>query len=1580
MQTDPRNRFLNHAGAVVLTVLMVMGGLAAGPSAAYAAEHVVQDGESIVMAIQNAAGGDTILVESGTYNDVLWIDKTLTLRGVDTGGGRPVIDGGGVSDAITLMAGGIVIEGLIIQNNNANYGIQDYRGSATIHDNVIRNCNIALRLKSSAIVTQNTIQDMSSYWIYLSSCSSILIQGNTISNCKNGEFISTSRDVIEHNTFSNMDYAIRFSTASQNIIRYNTFSDFTGNGIYFNNMPNTGYWNEVYGNTFSNIGGKAMAINGNAKYQRIFFNDFENVGGVVGTTGGIDNRYHSLGVWQYDYNGQTYQSYLGNRYPGYAGSDADGDGIGDTPYAVTAELNDEYPLAASLDAYTNVVPVLPDLTVTDITLPAVIGVDLSSSVAVTVANTGLADAESFQVKLYADGEVVETLTVDGLAMGAEIVVIFTWTPEEIAQGVELEVKVDSGNSLDEISEDDNTVPAGAPVDVQSSDLSVTAVTLADNVNRDESQTVTVTVANTGAADAGSFIVGLYCDMSPAVTWAAAHADEAALHPGLFNTIGKAGLVAAATVDSLAAGATVNLDIPWTPEKAGVRTLSAWADMTCTVDEQDNANNLLDTAALRVVQPYTGTVATLDPGDSLQAAMDAAAAGDTIVLNPGTYELEETGGTRTLAITGPDLTVKAAGAVVIDGVDPLQYPALVWGPEDASRTLFDGITFVKVAMASGEAGRSGLTFKNCTFGGGQKNLFGDGEALAGVGNVTVDSCLWQSGNDQPFSATAEGFTIQNSVFDGCTLTIRNPSAFGGFVFQNNMAVGVTVPESDYNAFLRIEGPNSLVAGNVFEAMTPGEGNLVVNLVADGGTVRDNRFGVLAGSGWTFMEAGTSNRIFRNDFLGDTPMFFGNPSLQTPVTTAWVYQEHTCTGLMGNHYANYSGGDSDGDGIRDSAANIDGVMDDYPLAASISAYGVVPANLTVNALTLPGGIYEGLPAEITAVLANTGASDAGPFTAALHVNDQIVDSLTVGGLAAGADIGVTFTWTAPGAAEGVVLTVVVDVDDAVMEADETDNTGAAEAPVDVVLPVRLYTEPMPANAPVGASFDVAVRVDPGAFGIAGVQFDLSFDPAVLEITGVAQGALLNQDGAGTYFAGGTIDNTAGTLSGVAGAITTPGADVNTSGVFAVISFTAKAYGVSNLAFSNAIVGDINADPVSLMVENGSAAVVVTYSATGQAAYAVGQTGDLIVGVYSDDDLTQPLAVPVIASLGADATVTGLVAGTGYRFGAFIDSNGNGARDGAEAWGATVFDIVDSDATGLKVLLMDPDLDADNLPDYWQALYAGYNGGAGIGDGDGDADHDGYSNFWELINGTDPTVQDDPDGEGYDSATDQRVAPAGWNVSRSHGDYRPGQSFEVTLTVQYSGDVTAMAIIETLPEGWTYVSANSAGNMFAQEGPDNTLEFVLISLPVDVQGQAVNPFTFSYVVQVPETADGAAVFDGDILARIDDGIEKTFTIPQTTANRYAFHSADYRPADWTINLSELLRVIQLYNMGAYHCDPLGEEGFNPGVGDYTDPAPHSADYNPADGSIGLSELLRVIQIYNVGGYRLDPAGEDGYQPGLE
>jgi hypothetical protein len=115
------------------------------------------------------------------------------------------------------------------------------------------------------------------------------------------------------------------------------------------------------------------------------------------------------------------------------------------------------------------------------------------------------------------------------------------------------------------------------------------------------------------------------------------------------------------------------------------------------------------------------------------------------------------------------------------------------------------------------------------------------------------------------------------------------------------------------------------------------------------------------------------------------------------------------------------------------------------------------------------------------------------------------------------------------------------------------------------------PTTQNVNQGDPFTIDITVNPDT-PILGVQFDLSFDPSLVEANSVTEGDLLNQDGASTFFDPGTIDNAAGTITGVAGAIIGGGVPVSGSGTFATVSFTAKMVdGTSPLDLSNVVVGD-------------------------------------------------------------------------------------------------------------------------------------------------------------------------------------------------------------------------------------------------------------------------------------------------------------------------------------------------------------------------------------------------------------------------
>jgi hypothetical protein len=97
---------------------------------------------------------------------------------------------------------------------------------------------------------------------------------------------------------------------------------------------------------------------------------------------------------------------------------------------------------------------------------------------------------------------------------------------------------------------------------------------------------------------------------------------------------------------------------------------------------------------------------------------------------------------------------------------------------------------------------------------------------------------------------------------------------------------------------------------------------------------------------------------------------------------------------------------------------------------------------------------------------------------------------------------------------------------------------------------------------------------------------------------------------------------------------------------------------------------------------------------------------------------------------------------------------------------------------------------------------------------------------------------------------------------------------------------------------------------------------------------------------------------------------------------HTADQN-GDGVVNLTELLRVIQFFNIRGFHCvtpPATSEDGFLPGAGGDQSCAPHASDYNPRDWQVSLTELLRLIQFFNMRGYHACPGlgTEDGYCPG--
>ncbi|HPO16582.1 MAG TPA: DUF5011 domain-containing protein [Candidatus Hydrogenedentes bacterium] len=274
-----------------------------------------------------------------------------------------------------------------------------------------------------------------------------------------------------------------------------------------------------------------------------------------------------------------------------------------------------------------------------------------------------------------------------------------------------------------------------------------------------------------------------------------------------------------------------------------------------------------------------------------------------------------------------------------------------------------------------------------------------------------------------------------------------------------------------------------------------------------------------------------------------------------------------------------------------------------------------------------------------------------------------------------------------------------------------------------------------------------------------------------------------------------------------------------------------------------------------------------------------------------------------------------------------------------------------------------------------------------------------------------------------------------------YCPGEVLNLSVTFHYPqvATVTALGFELQLPDGWSYQSlsgiypSGSSPALYPSGNETGTLDFVWINFG------SSKPITFTIYLNTDEATEGEDESIRELryltLFRTNDGpLQTDVRVKQLVAggtcssgnasinielldempfvSQYQEllgiggntlniqhllsllgesesepcqdtpHSADI-DQDWLIGLSELLRVIQLFNAGEFHCQSGNEDGYALGTGDQSC-TPHNSDYNPQNWFIDLSELLRLIQFYNSGGYRMrhsdEEQTEDGFIPGWD
>lgn len=191
---------------------------------------------SINEAVKAVETGDMVEVQSGIYQENVLLNKSISIIGKDTGGGRPVVDAAKKGSAITILADGVTLEGFNLTNaygSRADFyaGIRIWANDSLIRDN-------------QAFNNENGI--------YLTQSLNSSLQNNTIIANKFGLRVEQSRNVSAiKNMMSEDRYGLLMISSGENYLRSNIVED-NEFGILLNDSENNTLMdNLMIGNSYN---------------------------------------------------------------------------------------------------------------------------------------------------------------------------------------------------------------------------------------------------------------------------------------------------------------------------------------------------------------------------------------------------------------------------------------------------------------------------------------------------------------------------------------------------------------------------------------------------------------------------------------------------------------------------------------------------------------------------------------------------------------------------------------------------------------------------------------------------------------------------------------------------------------------------------------------------------------------------------------------------------------------------------------------------------------------------------------------------------------------------------------------------------------------------------------------------------------------------------------------------------------------------------------------------------------------------------------------------------------------------------
>ena len=327
---------------------------------------------NIGAAISAARSGDEIVIFPGIYSENILLNKPLKLSGQ----GKPEIVGTGQGSAITIVADGCTVRGLVIRHSGGDIrdedaGILLRSNSNIIENNELKDILFGIYLYGSDynFIHANTITGRSELEVgergaglHLWNSSGNQLNDNVISETRDGIYVQSSpRNAMNGNEVSGVRYGLHFMSSDENRFQGNNFHDnVAGAAIMYSRGIELRQNAFVHNRGFSSFGILFQDCRECVTEQNLIAN---NATGIF-AEGMRDSVFHLNTISENDVAAQIFSSSehntfsrnnfidnisplqmvgkststswsddaAGNYWSDYDGYDLDGDSIGDVPF------------------------------------------------------------------------------------------------------------------------------------------------------------------------------------------------------------------------------------------------------------------------------------------------------------------------------------------------------------------------------------------------------------------------------------------------------------------------------------------------------------------------------------------------------------------------------------------------------------------------------------------------------------------------------------------------------------------------------------------------------------------------------------------------------------------------------------------------------------------------------------------------------------------------------------------------------------------------------------------------------------------------------------------------------------------------------------------------------------------------------------------------------------------------------------------------------------------------------------------------------------------------------------------------